>query len=264
MSAHINSLEIIDRLKKAYGFKTDKQLAKHLEIPTNTLSNWKIRNTVNWYQIQTKCPEISWDYLRKGTGSTFINNKVDFNNIRDKETEDSLPFSREEKRQFLRILMSKELQQENGEKINKVSILYVDDEVNNLISFKASFRTKYRIYTALNAEEALSALEDYDIPIIITDHRMPGMTGIELLERVSVIRPDIIRILITGYSDMVGVKDAINVGKIFYYIDKPWNEQEIDEVVTLAYTAYVERKKREELEKINEKIEWMLRQKLLS
>lgn len=264
MSAQINSLEIIARLKTAYGFKTDKQLAEHLDIPTNTLSNWKNRNTVNWDQIEEKCPEISWDYLRTGTGDIFMDKNDVHIERENKNTEDALPFTPEEKRQMLRMLLSKDLQQEDGKQHEKVSILFVDDEENNLISFKAAFRTRYRIYTANSAKDALNALEEYDIQIIITDQRMPEMTGIELLERVSELRPDIIRILITGYADMVGVKEAINKGKLFYYIDKPWKEAEIDEVVTLAFTAYVERKKKEELEKINEKIEWMLRQKLLS
>lgn len=261
MSAQINSLEIIARLKTAYGYKTDKQLAEHLEIPTNTLSNWKNRNTINWDQIEEKCPEISWDYLRTGIGPFFMDkNELETN----KFTDDTLPFTPEEKRQMLRMLLSKDLHQEEDKKNEKVSILFVDDEENNLISFKAAFRAKYRIYTAKDATEALNALEDYDIQIIISDQRMPGMTGIELLEKVSEVRPEIIRILITGYTDMVNVKEAINKGKLFYYIDKPWKEEEIDEVVTLAFMAYVERKKKEELEKINEKIEWMLRQKLLS
>ena len=105
----------------------------------------------------------------------------------------------------------------------KISVLYVDDEENNLISFKATFRLKYKIYTALSGIEAMRIVEQHAVDIIITDQRMPQMTGVELLEEIIKINPDPMRILLTGYADMSAVIDAINKGKIFHYLSKPWS-----------------------------------------
>ena len=107
---------------------------------------------------------------------------------------------------------------------DKITILYVDDELNNLVSFKAVFRIKYNIYTAISGEEAISILKNKAVHIIITDQRMPNMTGVEFLESIIEEHPDPIRILLTGYADMNAVIDAINKGKIFHYLTKPWNE----------------------------------------
>ena len=103
-----------------------------------------------------------------------------------------------------------------------INILYVDDESNNLVSFKAVFRIKYNIYTAISGEEAISILRNNTINIIITDQRMPHMTGVEFLESILEEFPDPIRILLTGYADMNAVIDAVNKGKIFHYLSKPW------------------------------------------
>ena len=150
----------------------------------------------------------------------------------------------------------------------KINILYVDDELNNLVSFKAVFRMKYNIFTAISGEEAISVLRTKEINIIITDQRMPQMTGVEFLETILGEFPDPIRILLTGYADMNAVIDAINKGKIFHYLSKPWNEEELDMTISKAYDVY--KKKMEEkamaskLSLSNEQLEFLLRQKLLS
>ncbi|MGV3763116.1 response regulator [Parapedobacter sp.] len=150
----------------------------------------------------------------------------------------------------------------------KISVLYVDDEENNLISFKATFRLKYKIYTALNGIDAMQIIEQHPIDIIITDQRMPQMTGVEFLEEVIKVYPDPMRILLTGYADMSAVVDAVNKGKIFHYLSKPWSEEELDETIQRAYAIFSERKKIKEsfsqLEITNEQLEFLLRQKLLS
>jgi response regulator RpfG family c-di-GMP phosphodiesterase len=150
----------------------------------------------------------------------------------------------------------------------KITILYVDDEENNLFSFKAAFRLKYQIYTAISGDEAFKILNEKPVHIIITDQRMPGMTGVELLEKVIPLFPDPIRLLLTGYADMGAVVDAVNKGKIFHYLSKPWNEEELDITITRAYDAYLEKLKlKEENEKLgtsNDQLEFLLRQKLLS
>jgi response regulator RpfG family c-di-GMP phosphodiesterase len=152
--------------------------------------------------------------------------------------------------------------------LNKINILYVDDELNNLVSFKAAFRIKYNILTAISGEEAINLLKKHEVNIIITDQRMPQMTGVEFLENILHEFPDPIRILLTGYADMNAVIDAVNKGKIFHYLTKPWNEEELDMTITRAYEVYKmrmdEKQMNQKLTISNEQLEFLLRQKLLS
>lgn len=151
---------------------------------------------------------------------------------------------------------------------NKINILYVDDEENNLISFKATFRIKYNVYTAISGEDAKKILDTRPIDIIITDQRMPNMTGVEFLESIIDKHPEPMRILLTGYADMNAVIEAINKGKIFHYLTKPWNEDELDAAIQRAYDVYRLRKDEQELTQklgvTNEQLEFLLRQRLLS
>jgi response regulator RpfG family c-di-GMP phosphodiesterase len=154
------------------------------------------------------------------------------------------------------------------DKKDSINILYVDDEANNLVSFKAVFRVKYNVTTALSGEEAIKILRSKPIDIIITDQRMPQMTGVEFLESILPEFPDPMRILLTGYADMNAVVDAVNKGKIFHYLTKPWNEEELDITINRAYDIYRQQKQEREMsEKLhlsNEQLEFLLRQKLLS
>lgn len=149
-----------------------------------------------------------------------------------------------------------------------ISILYVDDEANNLIAFRAVFRTKYTIFTALSGLEGLEVLSENEIQIIITDQRMPNMTGVEFLEEVIEKYPTPIRILLTGYTDMSAIIDAINKGSIFQYLNKPWDEEELEEVIEKAYDVYLKKieimEENKELSITNQQLEFLLRQKLLS
>ena len=150
----------------------------------------------------------------------------------------------------------------------KINILYVDDEENNLLSFKATFRIKHHVLTALSGGEALKILANNQIDIIITDQRMPEMTGVTFLEKVLENFPDPMRILLTGYADMSAVVDAVNKGKIFHYVTKPWNEEELELTINRAYAKYLEKAQlkemNEKLEGSNDQLEFLLRQKLLS
>jgi len=150
----------------------------------------------------------------------------------------------------------------------KISVLYVDDEENNLISFRATFRLKYQVYTAPSGAEAIRIVQEKPIDIIITDQRMPQMTGVEFLEEIIKINPEPMRILLTGYADMSAVVEAVNKGKIFHYLNKPWSEEELDDTIQRAYEVYSERRAIREsvskLEMTNEQLEFLLRQKLLS
>ncbi len=139
--------------------------------------------------------------------------------------------------------------------------MYVDDEQDNLFSFQATFRIKYKVLTAINGEEALKILENKLVHVIISDQRMPQMTGVELFEKVQEKYPDPVRVLLTGYADMNAVIDAVNKGKIFHYLAKPWNEEELTITIERAYAAWVEK---QSLKDSNEQLEFLLRQKLLS
>jgi class 3 adenylate cyclase len=107
------------------------------------------------------------------------------------------------------------------------TILYVDDEEHNLVSFKAVFRREYEIYTAISGEDGLEIIRNRPIDLIITDQRMPRMTGIQFLEHVVPEYPDTIRMILTGFSDVEAIIGAINAGQVFRYITKPWNEAEL-------------------------------------
>lgn len=140
----------------------------------------------------------------------------------------------------------------------KIKVLYVDDEENNLVAFRANFRKEYEVITATSAAEALSFLETNTAQIIISDQRMPHTTGVEFLEQTVKLYPDCIRLLITGQSDIEVVIEAINRGQVSKFIQKPWDWEKlsiaIDNCVTL-YRSKVELKiKSEELQKINDEL----------
>lgn len=150
----------------------------------------------------------------------------------------------------------------------KINILFIDDEENNLISFRAVFRLRYQVHTALDAVEAMKILETTPMEIIVTDQRMPNMTGTEFLEKVLEKFPEPMRILLTGYADLSSVIEAINKGKIFHYLTKPWNEEELDATIKRAYEVYEANQQLKEtndkLATSNGQLEFLLRQKLLS
>ncbi len=110
----------------------------------------------------------------------------------------------------------------------KSTILYVDDEPDNLELFRLQFGDEYELITANSAKEGLKLLQDRpDISIILTDERMPEMTGIEFLEKVVVDYPDTIRIIVSAYSDSQRLLDALNRGRAHEYIVKPWRRAEV-------------------------------------
>jgi response regulator RpfG family c-di-GMP phosphodiesterase len=153
-----------------------------------------------------------------------------------------------------------------GEEV--INILYVDDEVHNLNAFKASFRRNFNVFTAESAKDAIAILREQEINIIITDQRMPVMTGIEFLESIIPNYPDPMRILLTGYADINAVIDAINKGQVYLYITKPWLDEELKINIERAFEVYSLRRKNkvlnEQLLLVNGQLEFMLRQKLLS
>jgi len=149
-----------------------------------------------------------------------------------------------------------------------VNVLYVDDEPHNLTSFKAAFRRDFNIFLAGSAKEARKIIEENEIHVILSDQRMPVTTGIEFFESIIATHPEPIRILITGYTDISAVVDAINRGQVYKYLTKPWNEDDIRIFINRAYEVFSLRRKNNELSKklidANRKLEFLVRQSLLS
>ena len=110
----------------------------------------------------------------------------------------------------------------------KQTIMFVDDEQNILNSLVRLFRKEdYEIFTATSGAEALEIFEDNDISLVISDHRMPEMSGVEFLSKVVEASPDTIRIMLTGYADLQASIDAINKGEVYRFITKPWQDEEL-------------------------------------
>jgi len=140
--------------------------------------------------------------------------------------------------------------------VSDIKILYVDDEQNNLNSFKAAFRRSYIVFTAISAKEALNVLEQNDIHVIIADQRMPEISGVELFKMIQGQNHLATRMLLTGYTDINTLAEAVNEGHIFRYITKPWNELELDTAIKNGFEFYKAKielnKKVEELQKTND------------
>jgi len=117
-------------------------------------------------------------------------------------------------------------------------ILYVDDEENNLVVFKNAFFRDYNVHTALSAEEGLSILDQNLIQLIITDQKMPGMTGVEFLEIVVKSHPETMRMILTAYSDIDFIMRAVNKCGIYRYILKPWDTRELKIIIDKALQNY--------------------------
>ena len=137
----------------------------------------------------------------------------------------------------------------------KICILYVDDEVPNLVAFNANFRRDYEIHVADSAEKAFELLETTEPQIVIADHRMPGMTGVEFFEKLISINPDPARILLTAYTSSQTIIDAVNKGQIDKYLVKPWDNNIMQLAFRTGFTIYQSRVelriKNEELRRTN-------------
>ncbi len=131
----------------------------------------------------------------------------------------------------------------------KYSILYVDDEEINLRVFKATFEDEFQVYTAINGEVGLQIFKENKIDLIITDQRMPEMSGVEFLKKIIDLNPEPNRILLTGFSDFEALSSAVNEGKIYQYINKPWDESELKPVIYQALEAYYIKKENQMLTK---------------
>jgi len=133
-------------------------------------------------------------------------------------------------------------------------ILIVDDEVANLRLLERIFCHDFKVVAASSGAEAMRILEQFEVALIITDQRMPGMTGIELLKRTASLRPHTVRIILTGYTDVEALVEAINCGQVYKYVTKPWNNDELRLTVKRAIQHYEMNKSRHELALTNERL----------
>ncbi|PWU21907.1 MAG: hypothetical protein C5B50_00510 [Verrucomicrobia bacterium] len=131
----------------------------------------------------------------------------------------------------------------------KYAVLYVDDEEKSLKYFTRAFADQFRIFTAPNAQEGLKLLEEHkdEIGLLMTDQRMPGEKGIWLLERARQLRPRIIRILATAYSDMEAAIAAVNTGAIYKYVTKPWDPPQLENTIKRGLEFFMVQRERDQL-----------------
>ncbi|MCS6990029.1 MAG: response regulator [Chloroherpetonaceae bacterium] len=130
----------------------------------------------------------------------------------------------------------------------KLKILFVDDEPHVLEALLQLFDDRYDAHGANGGAEAIEfAKRNPDLAIVVSDQRMPQMKGIDVLKAIKEIRPDAIRILLTGYADADAILDSVNVGEVFRYVKKPWNAEQLREVISLAAMTYSTRKKAKEV-----------------
>ncbi|MDD2855222.1 MAG: ATPase, T2SS/T4P/T4SS family, partial [Desulfuromonadaceae bacterium] len=123
---------------------------------------------------------------------------------------------------------------------NHFTMLFVDDEENVLSALKRIFiEENYNILTANSAIKALEVMEKHQIQLVISDHRMPGMTGAEMLKVIKERWPETIRIMLTGYADVNSIMGAVKDGAVYKFITKPWNDEDLRLTVSLALQQYV-------------------------
>lgn len=120
----------------------------------------------------------------------------------------------------------------------KHAILCVDDEKDNVDALERLFRKKYTVFKALSGDQGLEILNQNKVSLIISDQRMPNMTGVEFLEKSQVSHPETMRILLTGYTDLESVVAAINSGQVYRYITKPWDPVDLANTVDQAIERY--------------------------
>jgi signal transduction histidine kinase len=117
-------------------------------------------------------------------------------------------------------------------------VLYVDDERGNRVVFAASFGSQFRIRVAADGNEALNILASEEVAVVLTDQRMPGMTGEELLRQVKRSHPNVVRAVITAHADIEPILAAINEGLVARYILKPWDRGELEQLLRWALAAW--------------------------
>jgi len=136
----------------------------------------------------------------------------------------------------------------------KYKIMIVDDELVNLRTLERLFRRDYQVLLAQSGAEALTLLEQHDVALLISDQRMPDMTGIELMKNTVALRPHMVKILLTGYTDVGALIEAINCGLVYRYLTKPWNNDDLRITVSRALEHYELIKSKHILEMVNQRL----------
>src|SRR5260370_26146954 len=131
----------------------------------------------------------------------------------------------------------------------KFAVLYVDDEEKSLKYFTRAFEDQFRIFTAANAQDGLKILEAHkdEIGVLMTDQRMPGEKGVWLLEKARQLRPRIIRMLATAFSDMEAAIAAVNTGAIYRYITKPSHPPQLETTLKRGLEFFIVQRERDQL-----------------
>ena len=131
--------------------------------------------------------------------------------------------------------------------LREYPILYVDDEPENLRIFELTFRRDFTIFTATSGDQGIDIINTKPVAVVLSDHRMPGMTGTEFLARAAEIDPKTIRIMVTAYGDAATLTDAINNGSIYHFIAKPWNPDDVRATLIRGIEAYSLERERSQL-----------------
>src|SRR3954469_4454339 len=127
--------------------------------------------------------------------------------------------------------MAEQLPATGGE---RARLLFVDDEQRVLNSMRIMFRRQFDLFLASHGAEALDIVKDKNIDVIVADHRMPRMTGVEVLSKVRAMSPRTVRILLTGYADLDAVEGSINESEVFRFLTKPCAPKQLRETIELA------------------------------
>jgi DNA-binding NtrC family response regulator len=122
--------------------------------------------------------------------------------------------------------------------LTKFPVLVVDDESDNLDAFRFTFGKTFALHLASSAEEALNILRTHDIALVVTDQRMPRMTGLELLRAAREVRPDAVGIIVTAFTDVDVLIESISLGRIYRYITKPWDSKELRGILVHAVERF--------------------------
>jgi DNA-binding NtrC family response regulator len=133
-------------------------------------------------------------------------------------------------------------------------IMIVDDESANLRTLERLFRSDYQVVTAASGAEALALLDQHDVALLISDQRMPAMTGIELMTKTVALRPHMVKILLTGYTDVGALIEALNSGLVYRYLTKPWDNDDLRLTVSRALEHYEMMKSRHQLGMENQRL----------
>jgi len=139
-------------------------------------------------------------------------------------------------------------------------LLIVDDERPNVRLLERLFHDDYYCLTASSGQEAIKLLEQHEIAVIITDQRMPQMTGIELLKKSADQRPHMVRILLTGYTDLEALVEAVNCGLVYMYVSKPWKNDDLKLRVSRAVQHYEQNKQQHALSAANDRLNMRIKE----